>query len=73
LITAAHRTFENPETGDVLRYDEGNSEQPGYSGQGHYHRLNPDSTGNTDKYLDESGNPVPKGSRPSHLFPTETA
>jgi hypothetical protein len=36
-------------------------------------RLNPNGTGNGDKYLDQEGNPVPKGSRPSHLSPSETA
>ena len=37
----------------------------------HYHRPNPNSTGKHDKYLDQYGNPVPKGSDESHLYPPE--
>ena len=67
---AGHRTFENPDTGDVLRYDQSDPEEPGYGGQDHYHRSNPASDGKSDKYLDRNGQPVPDGSGPSHLLPT---
>ena len=68
---AGHRTFTNPETGDTVRFDEGTPGQPGYEGVDHYHRDNPNSTGKSDTYLDKDGNPVPKGSKPSHLLPDE--
>lgn len=64
-----HRTFVNPESGDEVRYDEGESGKPGYRGQDHYHRPNPDSTGRHDQYLDKDGNPVGRGSDESHLVP----
>ena len=64
-----HRTFENPKTGEIVRFDRGRPEGPGFEGQDHYHRLNPSSTSNRDKYLDLNGNPVARGSNPSHIFP----
>ena len=64
-----HRTFENPKTDEMIRFDQGRPGEPGFEGQDHYHRLNPNGTGNRDKYLDLNGNPVGRGSNPSHLFP----
>jgi RHS repeat-associated protein len=66
---AGHRTFENPETGDVVRHDKGKEGRPGHEGNDHYHRYNPNRTGQKDQYLDQNGNPVPRGSEPSHLYP----
>jgi hypothetical protein len=67
---AGHRTFENPETGDVLRFDKGKPGRPGHAGNDHYHRENPSPTGKVDAYLDRDGNPVPDGSDASHLYPS---
>jgi hypothetical protein len=64
-----HRTFENPKTGEMIRFDQGRPGEPGFEGQDHYHRLNPNSIGNRDKYLDLNGNPVARGSNPSHILP----
>lgn len=64
-----HRTFENPETGEIVRFDEGRPGQPGFEGLNHYHRLNPQRTGKHDEYLDESDNPVARGSASSHVLP----
>ena len=43
--------------------------QPGHRGRDHYHRLNPNSKGKQDRFLDKDGNPVPDKSGPSHLYP----
>lgn len=64
-----HRTFENPDTGDKVRFDEGEPGAPGHEGNDHYHRYNPDSNGKVDQYLDKGGNAVPRGSDASHLYP----
>jgi RHS repeat-associated protein len=68
---AGHQTFENPRTGDRVRFDKAKPGAPGHAGKDHYHRHNPDSTSNKDKYLDANGNPVPKGSDESHLQPQQ--
>ena len=65
-----HRTFENQETGEKLRYDEGKPGQPGHKGQSHWHRYNPDSQiGKKDEYLNASDSPVARDSPESHLYP----
>ena len=64
-----HRKFENPKTGEIVRFDEGRPGQPGFEGQDHYHRLNPNKTSKRDEYLDLNGNPVARGSGPSHILP----
>lgn len=64
-----HRTFENKETGEIIRYDTGKSGATGHKAQDHWHRHNPDSRGDIDKYLDAQGNPVPDGHSDSHLYP----
>lgn len=42
---------------------------PGFEGKDHYHQRNPNFTGKGDYYLDIDGNPVPKGSKRSHILP----
>jgi hypothetical protein len=37
---AGHRTFENPQTGDKVRFDQGKPGAPGHEGTDHYHRYN---------------------------------
>jgi RHS repeat-associated protein len=68
---AGHRSFENAEKGDKLRFDKGKEGKPGHEGKDHYHRENPDATGKGDAYLDKFGNPVPRGSDASHLYPNQ--
>ncbi len=68
-VAAGHRTFENPRTGEVVRFDKGRPGQPGFEGQDHYHRLNPNRTSKLDEYLDHNGTPVARGSFLSHLLP----
>ncbi|CAN5521337.1 hypothetical protein BH10BAC1_BH10BAC1_21080 [soil metagenome] len=54
----------------IIEHDKEKPGAPGHDGHDHYHRQNPNSTkGNNDKYLDANGNPVPKGSERSHLYP----
>lgn len=65
---AGHRTFENPDTGDRVRWDKAKEGRPGHAGRNHFHHENPDSGGRGDKYLDADGNPVPDGSNASHLY-----
>ena len=64
-----HRTFENTKTGEKIRHDAGKPAATGHKAQDHWHRHNPDSTGDVDKYLDVKGNPVPDGHQDSHLYP----
>jgi len=64
-----HRTFENSDTGDKVRFDKGKSGANGYEGKDHYHRSNPGATGKKDQYLDKSGNPCARGCDASHLLP----
>jgi len=67
----AHRSFENPKTGDRVRHDEGRPGAPGHEGRSHYHRENPNATAKKDQYLDKSGNPTSRGSDASHLYPKD--
>lgn len=64
-----HRTFENTKTGEIIRHDAGKPGKMGHKAQDHWHRHNPDSTGDFNKYLDAKGNPVPDGHPDSHLYP----
>ena len=64
-----HRTFENSDTGDKVRFDKGKPGANGYEGKDHYHRSNPGATGKKDQYLDKSGNPCARGCDASHLWP----
>ena len=63
------RRFRNPETGETIEFDTGQPGKPGWRGRDHYHRPNPNATGDSDRYLDRYGNPVPKNSQPSHIPP----
>ena len=54
---------------EKLFYDEPKPREPDHKGKAHWHRENPNMTGNHDKYLDAAGNPVAKGSPDSHLYP----
>ena len=64
-----HRTYENPETGLTIRFDEGKEGRNGFAGVDHYHVDNPNSTGDHDLYLDSDGNPVAKRTKASHILP----
>jgi len=66
-----HHKFKDKKTGEIIWYDEGEPGATGHEARDHYHRPNPYSTGKHDKYLDGQGNPVPKGSDSSHLYPSE--
>ena len=70
---AAHgvHTYEDPNTGLRVRFDEPQPGAPGFGGQPHYHILNPNATSSKDLYLDKKGNPVPKNSRLSHILPSQ--
>ena len=43
--------------------------EPDIRAEDHWHRYNPDSTGDIDRYLDAKGNSVPNGHSDSHLYP----
>jgi hypothetical protein len=68
-VERGHRSFEHPETGDVLRFDKGRPGAPGHAGKDHYHRENPHKTCTGDACLDRFENPTSKGSDASHLYP----
>jgi hypothetical protein len=63
------REYEDPRTGIRVRFDPGKPGAPGFEGKDHYHIYNPNRTGKGDYYLDKNGNPVPKGSKASHILP----
>jgi len=63
------REIIDPETGMKVRFDPGKPGANGFEGKDHYHVHNPNSTGKKDYYLDINGNPVPKGSKASHIEP----
>jgi len=63
--------FKDKRTGKELRFDEGDPQETGHEAHDHYHRPNPNSNGKKDYYFDNNGNPVPKGSDPSHLYRPE--
>jgi hypothetical protein len=69
---AGRRTFKNPETGEEIIFDKGKPGQHGWEGRDHYHRPNPNSTSRHDEYLDINGDPVRRGSGPSHIPPGST-
>ena len=54
---------------EKLFYGEPKPGEPGHKGKPHWHRQNPNKTGDHDRYLDAKGNPVAKGSPDSHLYP----
>ncbi len=61
------REFKNPGTEEEIAFDRGRPGRPGFEGQDHCHRTNPGSTGKRDASLDANGNPVPRGSKRSHI------
>ncbi|PUZ19246.1 RHS repeat-associated core domain-containing protein [Chitinophaga costaii] len=61
------RDFLNNKTKEKIRWDPRKDGAPGWEGKDHWHRYNPNSSNKGDYYLDKSGNPVPKGSGPSHI------
>lgn len=63
------RVFTENSTGLRIRFDKGVSGEHGFRGTDHYHIDNPNATGKLDQYLDVNGNPVPRGSRKSHILP----
>jgi len=65
----ASREYLDPNTGMKVRFEPGKPGANGFEGQDHYHIYNPSSTGKGDYYLDINGNPVPKGSKGSHILP----
>ena len=66
-----HHKYRNKKTGEIIELDKGKSGNHGHKGHDHYHRPNPKSIGDRDKYLDENGNPVSNYSEESHLYPPE--
>lgn len=68
-LERGHRTFEDKRTGVKTRRDQGKPGKPGHEGQDHYHQYNPNRTNKLDEYLDKNGNPCPRGSEESHLYP----
>ncbi len=66
-----HRTFENKETGEKLRHDEGRPNESGHEKYSHYHRPNPNKSSKHDEYLDHNHNPVGRHSDASHLYSPE--
>ena len=63
------REYYDPATGLKVRFDPGKPGANGFEGIDHYHVYNPKGTGKADYYLDKNGNPVSKGSKPSHIVP----
>ncbi len=66
-----HHKYKNKKTGEEIRLDKGDPKETGHDAHDHYHRLNPNKTGDHDAYLDAYGRPVPEGSDASHLYPPE--
>lgn len=66
---AGSHTYIDSETGLRVRYDEPTPGAKGFEGKPHYHILNPDAHNNHDMYLDQNGEPCPKGSKQSHILP----
>ena len=69
--THGSMTFREISTGLRVRFDKAKPNGKGFSGEDHYHILNPNTTSRRDRYLDINGNPVPKGSVASRILPTE--
>jgi RHS repeat-associated protein len=67
-MNSGHRTFQNPRTGDTVRFDGAKPGAHGHAGKDHYHRYNANGKGKIDEYLDKHGNPCPRGSDESHLY-----
>jgi len=64
-----HYKFRDKKTGEEIEFDKAKPLESGHKTNDHYHRFNPNSSGDHDKYLDQNGNPIRKGSEESHLYP----
>ena len=68
----SHRTtYTNKNTNIVIHFDKGQKGKNGFAGKNHWHVENPKATSSKDAYLDINGNPVPKGSKASHIVVKE--
>ncbi len=61
------REFVYKNTGNKISFEKGNVGKEGFKEIDPWHRYNPNSTNKQNIYLDSNGNPVGKGSRPSHI------
>jgi len=61
------REFVYKNTENKISFEKGNIGKEGFKEIDHWHRYNPNSTNKQNIYLDRNGNPVGKGSRPSHI------
>lgn len=66
-----HYRFRDRQTGEIIEFDRGKPGRTGHKSRDHYHRPNPSSKGDGDKYLDADRNPTPNGSDASHLYPSK--
>ncbi len=66
---AGYREFTNGKTGEKVRFDKGEPNKTGHRSEDHYHRFNPNSRNDHDRYLDVNGNPTGKNTDASHLYP----
>jgi hypothetical protein len=64
------REYTNPETGERVRFDQGDPKASGYASEDHWHQYNNDATSKGDYYLDQNGVPTSKGSNASHIPPS---
>jgi hypothetical protein len=65
-----HRKFENKQTGEQYRHDQGRPGETGHEANDHWHHLRPNGKGGYE-YLDGKGNPVPKGHDKAHIYTVE--
>lgn len=66
---SGHFQYKETATGLRVRFDRKVDGATGFRGKDHYHIMNPNTTGNSDLYLDINGNPVKKNSKASHILP----
>ncbi len=65
------RVFTEEGTGLEIRFDKGIPGENGFKGKDHYHIMNPNAQGNLDLYLDKEGTPCARGSKKSHIMPSQ--
>ncbi len=68
-IKSNRRDFLHKTTGLKIAFDRAVKGASGYKGKNHWHRYNPNSTNNSDYYLDEDGNSIKKNDENSHITP----
>lgn len=62
------RNYQDPKTGLCIRFDPKKPNTTGFEAVDHYHIYNPNYTKKkVDYYFDIDGNPVGRGSDPSHI------